>query len=53
MLEQVQGKFDFSRLILEEDYYRVIFGEKTPWDFLSKEDLPEKNASYGPTAAIQ
>ena len=53
VLEQVQGKFDFSRLILEEDYYRVIFGEKTPWDFLPEEDLPEKNASYGPTAAIR
>ena len=34
VLEQVRGKFDFSRLILEEDYYRVIFGEKTPWELV-------------------
>lgn len=49
VLEQVRSKFDFSRLILEEDYYRVIFGEKTPWDFLpddgaSAEEAPAPEA---------
>lgn len=51
VLEQVQGKFDFSRLILEKDYYRVIFGEKTPWDFVP--DSGGSRPAEGPVQAIR
>ena len=34
VLDQVRAKFDFSRLILEEDYYRVVFGDKKPMDLV-------------------
>ena len=37
VLDQVRAKFDFSRLILEEDYYRVIFGDRKPGEFLPAE----------------
>lgn len=45
VLEQVRSKFDFSRLILDQDYYRVIFGEKTPWDFLPEASAPAETDS--------
>ena len=32
VLTDVTSRFDYSRLILETDYYRVVFGDKTPWD---------------------
>ena len=34
VLTDVTSRFDYSRLILETDYYRVVFGEKTPWDLV-------------------
>ena len=32
VLTDVTSRFDYSRLILETDYYRVVFGDKIPWD---------------------